>query len=352
MKSFKEFININEARSRGEAMEEVIIAAINGKPISNNKYGIDAEAGQKVAEFLKRNGVSGKGEVLGASTIEVTKEWSKFWDGKVPSATKTPKTDFIVGKDKISLKSGDSSQLMSGGKNESIATFYSALEKTKGSMLDEVANKLTSMIEDLATSGVASSNLTTVIKSQSDELVNKVNKAHKELKNELVNIFQSNTSFRDAFAYEAMSGETKFGGNLGTCTHFLVTGFDGEGSKLHSVRDSSYVSNIANQMKVSVRFKSDSVEKNIDGKKVKTGEYRYWSVIGLILDKMNEDIEMMMNDDIYLTEGRVADFFKGVWERIKKFMQKAISYIKSGVKNMFDFLGVTPDISLNNKIRF
>ena len=349
LQSFKEYNTLmTEGRSRGEAMEEVIISAINGKPQGDDKYAINAEAGERVAEFLKSNGIKGKGEVLGADKIEVTKEWSKFWDGKVPSSTKTPKTDFTVGSAKISLKSGSAAQLMSGGKNESVATFYAALNKTKGTMLDEVAKRLTDMFEGLAPSSVASSNLRQVIKDKSDEVVNRADKAHKELMGELKNIFIENTEFRDAFAYEAMSGEQKFGGNAGTCTHFLVTEFDGSNSKLHSVKDTKYVSDIASKMKVSVRFKTTSVKRN----KVKTGEYRYWSAVGLIIDKMNEDVDALISNGEPLTEGKITDFFKNVWQKIKKFFAKAIEYVKKGVKNVFDFLQVTPEISFNNTIAF
>lgn len=352
LKTFKEYQCLREARSRGEAMEEVIISAVNGAATGNDKYGINAEAGLKVAEFLKKNGITGKGQVLGADTIEVTKDWSKFWNGSVPAGTKTPKTDFIVGNAKISLKSGDAAQLMSGGKNESVATFYAALEKTKGSMIKDVSDKLTSMFENLAPSSVASGNLAKVIKTQSDEVVNKANAAHKQLMSELKNIFDKNTAFRDAFAYEAMSGEQKFGGNLGTCTHFLITEFDGSNSKLHSVSDSKYVSKIASQMKVSVRFKTTSVKKIVDGKQKKTGEYRYWSVVGLIIDKMNEDIDTMLNNGEVLTEGKLSDFFKGVWSTIKNFFLVAIAWIKQSVKNLFDFLEVQPEVDFNNKITF
>mgnify|MGYP000145507713 FL=1 len=66
-------------------------------------------------------------------------------------------------------------------------------------------------------------------------------------------------------------------------------------------------------MKVSVRFKTTSVKKG--GKK--TGEYRYWSVIGLIIDKMQEDLNNM--DGQLLTEGAIMDFFKGVFNKIKNF---------------------------------
>jgi len=352
MKTFKEHQqNLQEARSRGEAMEDVIVAAVNGKPQGDDKFGIDANAGVKVAEFLKKNSIKGKGDVLGADTINVSQDWAKFWDGKVPSATKTPKTDFTVGKTKISLKSGPDAQLMSGGKNESVATFYAALEKSGDNLEKNISDKVRNMFETLAPSSVAKTNLKKVIKDESDEIVNKANKAHKQLMGELEGVFAKNEKFRDAFAYEAMSGEVKFGNNNGTCTHFLVTDFDGSKSKLHSVTDSAYISKIAKQMKVSVRFKSTSVKKQIEGKKVKTGEYRYWSVVGLLIYNMNEEVNEMLETDC-LTEGSIRDFFSKVWKKFKVFFAKAIEYIKKGVKNALDFLEVKPEIRMNNKVKF
>lgn len=351
MKTFREHRqDLTEARSRGEAMEEVIVAAVNGSPAGDDKFGIDADAGTKVAAFLKKNGISGKAKVLGADTLNVTKEWSRFWDGAVPAGTKTPKTDFIVGKSKISLKSGDAAQLMSGGKNESVATFYAALEKSQSNMQEQIVTKLKGMFEGLAPSSVASGELAKVIKQKSDEVVNKANAAHKELMGELKTIFAKNEGFRDAFAYEAMSGEVKFGNNDGTCTHFLVTNFDGSDNALHPVNDSAYVTKIANQMKVTVRFKTTSVKKKVGGKETKTGEYRYWSVIGLIIDKMHEDIAQM--DGNMLTEGAIIDFFRKIKDKIVNFFMEAIQYIRKGIKNLFDFLEVTPDVSFNNKIKF
>lgn len=344
MLSFNQYIT--EGRSRGEAMEDVIIAAVNKTKPEGDTFGINPDAGVAVADFLAKNGIKGRGQVLGADQMEVSKSWAKFWDGSVPSSTKTPKTDFVIGKAKISLKTGGAAQLMSGGKNESVATFYAALEKTKDSMKKEVVDKLTNMFEGLAPSSVAEKDLRSVIKSQKDEIVNKANTAHKELMSELSGIFDNNTDFRNAFAYEAMSGEVKFGGNMGTCTHFLVTDFDGKKSSLHSVSDASYVSKIAKKMKVSVRFKTTSVKT----KAGKTGEYRYWSVVGLILDKMQEDIDHM--DMTTLTEGAVMDFFKAVWTRIKTVFQKAVVWAKQSWQNLIQFLEVQPDITFNNNITY
>jgi len=133
MLSFNTYSNLSEARSRGEEMEELIIAAVNNQKEPKSKFGIPTGAGKNVAKFLKAKGIRGKGQVLGADTINVTPEWTSYWPGgSVPGSTKTPKTDFTIGNNKISLKSGSAAQLMSGGRNESIATFYTALKSVEG----------------------------------------------------------------------------------------------------------------------------------------------------------------------------------------------------------------------------
>jgi hypothetical protein len=334
-------------RSRGEAMEEVIVSAVNKTMPAGDTFGIDPKAGKNVAKFLVQNGIKGKGEVLGADQLEVTPIWSKYWDRPVPPSTKTPKTDFIIGDAKISLKTGGAAQLMSGGKNESVATFYAAMDKTKGDMQSKLVKKLTNMFENLAPASVASGQLAKVIKDKSDEVVNKANQAHKELMGELVNIFAENTKFRDAFAFEAMSGQVKFGGGLGTCTHFLVTDFDGKKNSLHPVTDKKYVRSIAEQMKVSVRFKTTSVKTKAEGK---TGAYRYWSVVGLIIDKMQQDAKELSQNES-LNEGTIADFFKGVWEKLKAIFASVINYLSKSIKNLFDFFDVEPEVEFNNVVQ-
>lgn len=350
MQSFKQFIT--EARSKGEEMEEVIVAAVNGTSYKSSS-GIPSSAGKVVADFLYKNGIKGEARVLGASQIEVSKTWSRFWeDGKVPSSTKTPKTDIIIGKSKISLKTGGSGQLMSGTKNESLATFYTALEKSKSGITKSVVDKLTNMFEGLAPSSLTQVKGTTgqLIKSGQDEVINKVNAAHKELQEELKIIMKSNPDFQYQFAFEAMSGQTKFGGNDGSCTHFLVTDFDGSNTALHKVSDKAYVKHIADKMNVSVRFKSQSHKITKGGIETKTGKYNYWSVLGLVINKMNEELDTL--DSTILTEGAVIDFFKGVWAKVREVFHRAIEYIKENIKNMFEFLEIEPQISFNNTVEF
>ena len=343
MLSFKGYQrHLNEARSRGEEMEELIVAAVNGQKEPKSKYGIPSGAGKSIAKFLKKNKITGKAGVLGADTIEVSDEWSSYWPGgSVPGSTKTPKTDFIVGKNKISLKSGKAAQLMSGGRNESIATFYTALKRVEG-MQKGVVKKLSDMFEGLAPASVAAGELGKEIKKGKDKTIMKANAAHKELMGELRDIFAKNSKFANAFAYEAMSGDTKFGKkSLGACSHFLTVSFEGDTAHLKLVKDKAYVSKIAKQMKVSVRFKSSS--QKLGGKK--TGKYKYWSAVGLIIDKLDE--EMRPIEGQILTEG-ILDKLKNIYQKVKNFaislFTKIKEYISQGFLYLLDFLDIEPEI--------
>lgn len=349
MLSFNGYTNLSEARSRGEEMEEFIVAAVNGDKEPKSKFGIPSGAGKNVAKFLKSKGVKGKGKVLGADTIDVTPEWSSYWPGgSVPGSTKTPKTDFVIGNNKISLKSGSAAQLMSGGRNESIATFYTALKSVEG-MQKKIVDKLTDMFEGLAPASVAGSELGKEIKKGKDKAVMKANAAHKELMGELKDIFAKNKKFSNAFAYEAMSGDVKFGKKSpGSCTHFLTTTFDGKKAHLAKVSDSNYVQKIADQMKVSVRFKSSS--QKVGGKK--TGKYKYWSAVGLIVDKLEE--EMKPIEGQILHEG-VLDKLKSIYSKVKDFIvnlfKKIMEYVSKGFKNLIDFLDIEPQVDVDPTVR-
>ena len=133
-KSAKNQQSLTEARSRGEEMEEFIIAAINKEPQPVSKFGIEDGAGESDCKSNSAKQGKGKGMVLGADQLEVTELWSQYWlPGKVPASTKTPKTDFKIGDYKMSLKTGGAAQLMSGGRNESVATFALLLTVSSGS---------------------------------------------------------------------------------------------------------------------------------------------------------------------------------------------------------------------------
>ena len=346
IKEFKDQVILSEARSKGEEMEEFIVAAINGDKEPVSKFGIPKGAGKPIANYLKRQGISGKSQVLGADTINVTREWAQHFEGGVPASTRTPKTDFIVGKSKISLKSGGAAQLMSGAKAETTATFHAAAKSLDNKAL---SNKLLRMITQLAPAGVASGQLGTVIKQGKDKVVMKANAIHKELQEELKSVFANNQKFANAFAYEAMSGDTKFGRQSpGSCTYFLNVAFDGKSANLKKVNDSSYVSKIAAQMKPSVRFKTGS--QKVKGKK--TGAYKYWSVVGLIVDKLNEDLQPLEGE--LLTEG-ILDKIRQIYQNVKNFIIEIFNKVKDFVSrsytNLLEFLDIEPEVEVIDTVR-
>jgi hypothetical protein len=352
MHKFNEFTEIlSEGRSRGESMEEVIISAVNGKPVGNAKHDIDKEAGVKVAAFLKKNGVRGKGVVLGADNYPVSAEWASFWPGKVPGSTKTPKTDFMVGKARISLKTGSQAQLMSGGRNESTATFNAALNATKSSIAPKVVKKIEGMLEGLAPASVAKGGLKQEIAKGKDKMVMAADKAHKEMMKELGNLFSTNKEFANAFAFEAMSGDVKFNDSKAACTHFLVTDWDGDNCSYHKVTDKSYVSNIARKMDLSVRFKTTSVKKKVDGKETKTGEYRYWSVVGLIVGKLTEEFDALENNP-NLNEGMISNAFDKLKSWLKGILSKITDYMLQSTAHFMKFMAIQPVVSVVTNIAF
>ena len=353
MHDFNQFSEmLSEGRSRGESMEEVIIAAVNGKPEGNKKHDISAEAGIKVADFLKKSGVRGKGVVLGAGTYPVSADWAQFWPGgKVPGSTKTPKTDFMIGKARISLKTGSQAQLMSGGRNESTATFNAALDSTKSTIAPKIVKNIEGMLAGLAPASVAKGGLKQEIAKGKDKVVMAADKAHKEMMKELGNLFSTNKEFANAFAFEAMSGDVKFDDSKAACTHFLVTDWDGDNCSYHKVTDKSYVSNIANKMDLSVRFKTTSVKKKVDGKETKTGAYRYWSVVGLIVGKLTEEFEELENNP-NLNEGMISNAFDKIKAWMQKFLAKVTDYLLKSTANIFKFMEIQPIVSIATNIAF
>ena len=322
MKRFIEY-KLHEAeqgRSRGEAMEHAIVTALNGK--EKPQKGIPKGAGSKVVKSLR---LTGKAQVLGAEQIDVSELWSQYWPGgKVPASTKTPKTDIMIGRKKISLKTGGAAQLMSGGKNESIATFYAAVDQL-GIDPDDggIYKKIEKAIMNLAPASVAAGALKAAIAKGKDQAVKKADAAHKVLMNDLNKLFASNPKFAFEFCYEAMSGDIKFGKNLGACTHFLTCDFSGDNAHLVPVTNASYVNKVVKKTKVSVRFKTTS--EKVGG--AKTGRYKYWSAVGLVTNKLDEEIQAAGE---LLTEGILSNIISKVKAFAVNLWKKIGSYISNG----------------------
>jgi len=132
----------------------------------------------------------------------------------------TPKTDMIIGGQKISLKMG-AGQFMSGERGEAKATFIAALEISKYETSDVTAAVIKKINE--MKSGVEYSIDVTKIRNSADYIaggtsteakqLRKQEKIQKEIQAELDKILdpEVNPSLREAFVFESMSGLFKFG---------------------------------------------------------------------------------------------------------------------------------------------
>jgi len=344
MKPFKQFIS--EAVTEGALMEEIIVASWNNKkPPKSSK--IDSNAGKKIVSFLKKQGVSGKEAYKLPEGIDVTKTWSNFWyPNKVPAKTKTPKTDIVIGNYTISLKTGPA-QLMSGGKNESKATFYAAALKTPSVQTDKLAEQIYNKLNQISElSSTKSGTVEQSLKSGRDLVLKKANKINHEVKEMLRDLFNKNEDFKYNFIYEAMSGDTKFGSTTAKASWILSTDFNGENNKLIKTNNKSFIKKISEVTIIECRFKSKS--EKLAGEK--TGKYNYWSVVGLVTKKLQEEFEMY--DKIFLTENIII----GIYEKLKKFIknlfEKVLELLKGGIERIIDFFDLDPDVNFNNQINF
>lgn len=360
MQGFKTFLS--EAKVKAEDYEAAIVigwyelhereldskSGITDKTLKVLKSNPEVLAsGKRIAEYVLKTNSSLAGaqaEQYGRASTKLTKFWASHG-----ATNKTPKTDILIGNMRFSLKIG-AAQLMSGGKSESSATFYAAVKNTSKELsTNKQFKKVEGILESFVTNTLAPGQLRGIIKSGENEVVNAGEAAHKQCMTELGMLFEQSKEFKVAFAREAMSGFEKFGeSDAAAAEYMLVSSHDGNSVKIKSVYDDEYCSYIADKMKLQARFKTSSRKL----KKKKTGEYNFWSVISLIVNAMDEDIEAYNNGEI-LTEIRL---FKNLTAKVKGFFskvwKKASAFFKRGTFAMMKFLGAEPDVNVNKDITF
>ena len=350
MKRFKHFIS--EGATKGEDYETVIVNAWNcletGSKSCKGTKDVPIKVGNAIVTALKSYKLSGKGASrLGDASIDVTSEWSEFFPNGVGGGTKTPKTDVLIGKNRCSVKMGVG-QLMSGGKDESTATLYAASKQISASQRTRIVAEIEKNIKGLADSTVASKKgeIAPQIASGKDKAIAHAETSHKQLMSVLREVFGNNPAFANAFCFEAMSGSTKFGDASPARAKFIIsTNADGSSVQLHDIDDAAYVSSIAKKVKVQVRFKSSQAERG----GAKTGFYRYWSVVSLIMGKIEEEVQaagpVLTEGIIKDIWGKMVNFVSGLWDSI-------VGWLTQTWENVIAFLGVEPDVVFNNDVSY
>ena len=384
MYTFKSYLAEGSTEAAKE-MEFVLVDAAGGDSGQNGVYknlkpyavknGFEdpIELGKKI---LSNANISTRGTTRMSVSAPVSKEWR--------GTNTTPKTDIIIGGEKISLKKG-SSQIMSGGSDEALSTFEVAVKGIGGfdKGLNQLAKDIEQGIKDLMPSHVGTQmggasiqkkGGTVYQKTKSkqgkiadvaagsfdkDKILKDGDDLNIRLKKQFSDLFAGNQEFKKHFVFEAMTGKVKFGGNEGTAESFLVVDFDGSANyhKVTSPND-PYVAKILPQVKPDVKFKSTAVMKKIDGKDTKTGHYRFWSTVGLgynaAAKALKEVHDQVDNGELqYLSEG-FFDAIKKAWNKFKTFLKtlftKVKKYVTSSAQAMMDFLGIVPDITYTNKV--
>ena len=355
MKSFKEHYLKEAQTSAAMEMEKVIVAAAGGPSYTARDKKITPDAGEKIVKDLK---LSGKGS-MPDNAYNVTSEWASYFPGgRAPGATKTPKTDFIIGNKRISLKTGKGAQLMSGGKSESTATFYAAC-RTGAVPIEGAIKTLEGYFNQMmsATLPDVKGNARELVKSKESDLINKTNEIHQNFKKDLRSIFSKNPKFAYAFTYEAMTGVQKFGRRSpGAAQYFLVTDWDGDPANIHDAfKDAAYVKKISQQVVPEARFKSGSqrLRDPSSGATKKTGFYSIYSAVGLGIKNMTEELEKLEGE--ILSEA-LFDKIRGIWNKFKKFLSRAWERAKRWIGNswqrLMEYLAIEPLVYYNNQPRW
>jgi len=333
---------LTEAASSGVQMEHAITDVWNGKslPAIVKDERITEEGVKRITSSLKGK-VNGKAKVFGASSADVTERWKRFFPGgKVVWQTRTPKTDIIIGKSNISLKSGPEAQLMSGQKSETLATFLNVAEELN---LNAVADSIASHLENIMMKGTIESGEKVGTAKFKDEALMKADKAKQGASKILSDFFNNNQEFRTAFAHEAMSGKLKFGEKSpAAADYFLNVSWDGKKVNYHSIDDSSYVSHIANKMKPIVNFKSARPP-------WKAGERDWATVLRLQVNKLTEEISQYEGQ--VLTEGLLSKIKDKFFNWVKNLAKKVRDFISKSWANLFSFLGITPEVKVKSTIK-
>ena len=241
---------------------------------------VTTEMVEDAKNILKQTNLTGGSEAyqLGSSSAGLT----SFWQNHGATNT-TPKTDIVIDGKKISLKVGPS-QLMSGAGKELTATFYAALKNTPN-VQQEIVDDIAKSIKDVFVRGTTKQgNVRQAKKAGDDPILNKAVNEMGNLKVKIADFLENNKDFQTAFAYEAATGEEKFGGNDGTANYILSISSNYKKGILNPI-DKGYASKIASKMKLDINMKSGSQKI----KNIKTGKYNYYSVLRASLADLFQD---------------------------------------------------------------
>jgi hypothetical protein len=370
MQGFKDYLT-EATKPSGAEWESIICVAYNmaSKGIDKNKSIAMAETnwksekfdpwfkvGQQIVENSFGKKPSGIMKHFGSSSAELTKEWESYFiktTGKKATApTKTPKTDMYIGNQHVSLKKYGGSQLMSGGKAETLATFahaYANIPKSvKNKTLDASWNKLQAQIEkefisfSLPAGGQITDYKNAIKAGVKDKMTLWVKDRlqNQTMMTEALRELLSTPEVNLEVVREAMTGNKKFGEPLPIATHIMK--FDEDGKSDYIKIDNKYTAKVASKTQFNISFKSSG-----------TGKQAWTATKGVFNESYEADLiesawdyALSLNEGLFdkITSGvkQGVDFLKNVLKKMLNFIwDKVRNLLSSGIDYVQSILGVT-----------
>jgi hypothetical protein len=320
----------------------------------------------------------------GSDTVTLTTKWSEYFTDiglKVHSSTKTPKTDMILGGMRISLKKKGGSQLMSGGKGETLATLGFAWEKVASkdiekelkegwdSITDDVKNNFYDNAENLP-AGMTTTDLMKGKGGKKHEKLHTKIKAsmenNKEMTAKITKIFNKNTDIKYEVVKEAMTGNSKFVTDDAKSTHMMIFDPNRKTGEIKEI-DTTLVNKYTSTTNFNISFKSSGTGgKTWIGLKgifkeevVDTTELDNiieWAINDTNQEILQEGVGSWMRSGVQKLKSVAAktkDFvikwiqriMKKIWGKIKKLITSSISALQN-------LLGVKMVVRNNPQITF
>lgn len=361
------FSTVSGKNPTGEDWESIIAVAVNkiqGGKWNNGpeweraeKFWGDWETqGMKLGqEFVTKLKVK-KLEQLGASTLPISKDWK--------GTNKTPKTDLIDGKRKISLKKAGGSQLLSAGKMEAISTIEAAMKmysidpKGKGrvlSLISDLENKMIKLTEKGTVGSIEKLRGEKKLSPTDAKKIAELDQGQEyaqELSNKIQDIFNEDELMKQYFCWEAATGITKFGAKSEGVANVIVT-FKETGTitdilKLDSPSSAGKVLADGNDFYISFKSSSGSPPYlALRSKKIKMKTESTQSTFAQIIQEecSKEDIGLQMLNEGKLEQldefkmlKKVASKAKEIGSAIGNAAKKIMDAILKRVKAAFSFI--------------
>lgn len=306
----------------------------------------------------------------GIGTPLVSDFWSYLIKKENGTINTTPKTDIYNKSMQFSVKA-PKAQLMSASRAESIATVHAAFaypvvkNVLKKPFEQQVIKTISGMEEKMRIIGDGVDSIESAIEVGHAKRATKEQKAvaaqlenlremNKDIEIKLKEFVANSSEFRAAFIVESASGKVKFlgtpdkpfkGNVMCVASHVLVWRYDmvGKNQKIRIEKITpEEIEKAIKKIDFSVRFKSHSIKKVVDGEKKIIGFTPYPSlrinIVSQIENKLQEGIELF---DEYnslceeygnrIDEAGILDILKSGWSKLKDFVSNIIKFLKEEV---------------------